>query len=119
MLGPAFDAVFIGQDAPVRDTPLKKLPVHSAPPINRPRSTTHPILDDDTDSVRRSIMDDIWLYNVTTDVALGRVLKMKFVGSNKQHITTTKGTFIITRSMRVIRGKDSKMSIHGNVVALR
>ena len=49
----------------------------------------------------------------------GRVLKIKFVGSNKQHITTTKGVFIVSHSMCIIRGKHDKKSVHGDYVAVR
>ena len=49
----------------------------------------------------------------------GRVLKIKFVGSNKQHITTTKGVSIISHSSCIIRGKHDKVGINGDYVAMR
>ncbi len=120
MLGPTFEAVFLGKDVPKRVTPLKQLPRHSAPQIRRPLSLARTVENKDIDSVvRRNFNDDSWLYNVSKDETIGRVLKIKFVGSNKQHITTTNGVFIVSHLLCVIRGKHNKQSIHGDYVTVR
>jgi hypothetical protein len=51
-----FDAIFKGDSPPKRWTPLKKLPTHKPPPINRPMSSTNTNLDS---LMPRSLMNDM------------------------------------------------------------
>ena len=116
MLAAAFDAVYLGQPEPQRATPLKMLPMHNPPAIERP-SKTVAVVDTDC-SVSRFLLDDTFLLDVTTETPLGRITRQEIVGTNMRRIVTTLGTFVVHPDMVVSRGKHLRQSIHGHQVKI-
>ena len=111
MLTASFDAVYLGQPEPQRLTPLKMLPLHNPPAIERPNPTKTVAVDPGC-SVSRFLLDDTFLMDVTTEVPLGRITRQEIVGSNLRRIVTTLGTYIVKPDMSVSRGKYKRQSIH-------
>ena len=117
MLAASFDAVYLGQPEPKRPTPLKMLPMHNPPAIERPSKTV--ALADTECSVSRFLLDDTFLPDVTTETPLvGRITRQEIVGSNMRRIVTTLGTFVVQPDMVVSRGKHLRQSIHGHQVKI-
>ena len=117
MLTASFDAVYLGQpEPPQRPTPLKMLPLHNPPAIERPMPTKTVV--DAECNVSRFLMDDMILMDVTIDAPLGRTTRQDIVGSNMRRIVTTLGTYIVNPDMSVSRGKYQRQSIHGHTVSI-
>lgn len=116
MLAASFDAVYLGQPEPQRTTPLKMLPMHNPPAIERASKTV--AVADTECSVSRFLLDDTFLLDVTTETPLGRITRQDIVGSNMRRIVTTLGTFVVHPDMVVSRGKHLRQSIHGHQVKI-
>lgn len=116
MLATAFEAVHLGQPVPERPTPLKMLPSHNPPAIERLPPTKK--VADDAYTVSRFLMNDTCLLDITTQAHLGRITKREIVGQNMMRLTTTLGTYIVSPNMTVFRGKNQKQSIFGHTVSI-
>ena len=109
-----FDAAAVGVVLAPPATPMKKLPVHTAPPIQRRPSTHAPYV-----GLQGRVLEmDMWLFDVTANRWLGRVLADEASNPSTIVYRTTHGRFDV-RDGWIVRGRVDGVALWGHVVQTR
>lgn len=90
-------------------TPMKMLPLHNAPPVQR-RPSTHASF---TGVCVRSLDADTWLLDVTANREIGRVLSNKSVDATTTAYETTHGRFDVRNGL-IVRGRIDGVALWGH-----
>lgn len=114
MLQPAFDAAYNGISLPARDTPLKMLPTHIPPQIDR--RIRHK--SKQSAMTPRFLDNDVYLQCDTYNKNLGRILEMYDNGASRI-VVTVLGKFEIDSKNCVLRCEMDKQSIDGASVSFK
>ena len=104
-----FDAAAAGVALAPPATPMKMLPVHDAPPIQRRPSTHASYVGMET----RILELDTWLLDVTTNRRLGRVLANDASDPTTIVYKTTHGRFDV-RNGYIVRGRIDGVALWGH-----
>ena len=95
MLAPHFHAAAIGQTLPMRETPMKMLPLRKPPPVVQIRqSTTECIQVNNNCTTKRKLDEDRWL-KTTSDEELGRIITYESIDENTTAVNTNMLNLIV------------------------